>query len=242
MIVDGHLRFGEDIAVTDIDELLRQMDARDIARAILGPVGRWAAVDNHEGNIALADAARRHPDRLTGFASANPWYGQRAEQELRRALADGLIGLKLVPAQQGVPLLSPLLDGLLQVVAERALPVYVVTGVPVMSEPLQVAELARRWPTVPFVLGRSGRTDFALDLLPALTNAPNLIAETAHNGAGDIARIVEAIGADRVMFASDWPANDLGLELDRIARVPLSPSQRTAVLGRTAERLCGGAA
>jgi hypothetical protein len=57
--------------------------------------------------------------------------------------------------------------------------VYVVTGVPVADEPLQLAELARRFPRVTFVMGRSGRTDFSLDLVPALTSAANLVAETA---------------------------------------------------------------
>lgn len=238
-MIDAQVRFGDDCGVTDVDALLGRLDAHGVRTAWLGPVGRWLAVDNREGNEAIAAAARRHPGRLTGWAASNPWYGVRAVDELRRALDDGLVGLKLAPADQGVGLLSPLLDGLLAELAQRGAPVYVVTGTPVAAEPFQLTELARRWPAVPFVMGRSGRTDFALDLLAALTGAENLFAETAHNGAGDLRRIAAAIGAGRMLFASDLPANDLGLELARFGRAGFDDSGRAQVLGGVAARLLG---
>lgn len=239
-MIDAHVRFGEDLGVTDVDGLLRLLDTHGVERAVLGPVGRWVAVDNREGNDAVAAATRHHPDRLAGWATVNPWYGRRALDELRRALDGGLVGLKLVPAQQGVPLLSPLLDHLLAEVAGRGAPVYVVTGVPVAAEPFQLTELARRWPGTHFVMGRSGRTDFALDLVPALAAADNLVAETAYNGAGDLRRIVDAIGPYRMVFASDAPANDLGLELARVRRARFDEDARTQVMGGTAATLFGG--
>ncbi|WDZ82651.1 amidohydrolase family protein [Micromonospora cathayae] len=239
-MIDSHVRFGDDLGVTDVDALLRLLDTHGVRRAVLGPVGRWVAVDNREGNETIAAAVRHHPDRLAGWAAANPWYGVRAVDDLRRALDDGLVGLKLAPAQQGFPLLSPLVDGLLHEVAQRAVPVYVVTGIPVAAEPFQLTELARRWPTVPFVMGRSGRTDFALDLVPALSGAANLVAETAYNGPGHLRRVAEAIGVDRMLFASDLPANDLGLELARVDDAGFDEPARAQVLGAVAARLFAG--
>lgn len=239
-MIDVHVRFGDDLGVTDVDDLLLLLDAHGVRRAVLGPVGRWVAVDNREGNEVVARAVRRHPDRLAGWAAVNPWYGDRAVDELRRALDDGLVGLKLVPAQQGFALLSPLLDGMLTEVAARGVPVYVVTGVPVAAEPFQLTELARRWPTVPFVMGRSGRTDFSLDLVPALCGAGNLVAETAYNGPDHLRRMAAAIGVDRLLFASDLPANDLGLELARFAEAGFDPQARARVTAGVATRLLGG--
>lgn len=239
-MIDLHLRFGEEFGFGDVDAVLRALDAYGLDLGVLGPVGRWVAVDNREGNQAVAEATRRHPGRLAGWASVNPWYGRRAVDELRRALDDGLVGLKLVPAQQGLTLLSPLLDDVLAVAAERGVPVYVVTGVPIAAEPLQLTELARRWPTVTFVMGRSGRTDFALDLIPALTGADNLVAETAYNGGGDLRRVAAAIGAGRIAFASDAPANDLGLELARLGRAGFDEPARAQIAAGTAKRLLGG--
>ncbi|GAA2584153.1 hypothetical protein GCM10010399_12690 [Dactylosporangium fulvum] len=222
-MIDHHVRFGpEDMGATDADELIRLLDAHGVERAVLGPVGRWVAVDNREGNEALSAAIRRHPDRLLGYACVNPWYGIRAVDELRRALDAGLCGLKLEPARQGLRLLDPQLVPVLGAAAHRGVPVYVVTGVPIAAEPLQLTELARRWPGLTFVMGRSGRTDFSTDLIPALAAVPNIVAETAYNGPGDLRRIADAIGAHRVVFAGDLPANDLGLELARVARTGLT--------------------
>lgn len=243
MTTDAHVAAGEhpSLPTLGVDDLLRALDG-GADRAVLGPVGRWLAVDNEDGNRTLAAWCDAHPDRLAHWATVNPWYGERAVAELRRAFAAGARGLKLAPSVQGFGLLSPLLEPVLDVAEEHGRPVYVVTGVPVASEPLQLAELALRRPGVTFVMGRSGRTDFSLDLLPALTTAPNLVAETAYNGASLIAGLVAALGAGRVLFSSDVPFNDLALELERVGRAGLADADRAAVLGGTAATLLGVAA
>lgn len=238
-VIDAHVAAGElpSLPTLGVDDLLRALDDGGVDRAVVGPVGRWVAVDNEEGNRTLARWAGTHPDRLGWWATVNPWYGDRARAELRRAFDAGACGLKLAPSVQGFGLLSPLLEPVLDVAEEHGRPVYVVTGVPVASEPLQLAELALRRPGLTFVMGRSGRTDFSLDLLPALTTGPNLVAETAYNGASLIAGLVATLGAGRVLFSSDAPFNDVRLELDRVDRAGLDPTTRAAVLGGTAAAL-----
>lgn len=238
-VVDAHVAAGElpHLPTLGVGDLLRTLDDGGVGRGVLAPVGRWVAVDNSDGNRTLAGWADAHPDRLSWWATVNPWYGDRARAELERALEAGACGLKLAPSVQGFGLLSPLVEPVLDVAEEHGRPVYVVTGVPVASEPLQLAELALRRPGLTFVMGRSGRTDFSLDLLPALTSGPNLVAETAYNGASLIAGLVATLGAGRVMFSSDVPFNDLALELERVERAGLADADRAAVLGGTAATL-----
>src|SRR3954470_7731773 len=53
------------------------------------------------GNDYVAEEQRRFPDVLIGWASVDPWQGQKAIQELERAVTDlGLRGLKLHPITQ----------------------------------------------------------------------------------------------------------------------------------------------
>ena len=237
-IVDAHVAVGAQphFVHTRVALVLRDLDAASVDFAVLGPFGHWAAVDNRAGNEVLAGWVREHGDRLAAYATVNPWYSD-AVTELRRALDDGLCGLKLVPAQQGFNLLSPLLEPVLDAIEEYERPVYVVTGIPVVSEPLQLAELALRRPEITFVMGRSGRTDFSLDLVPALETAPNILAETAYNGAGLVTDLVHRLGAERVLFASDAPFNDLTFELERVGRAILDEGERAAVMAGTAVRL-----
>ena len=73
------------------------MDESGVERAVVCPMDRHLAVYNRDGNDLVLSAVKRHPRRLIGLATANPWYGAGAVEEVRRALAEGLTGLKLHP-------------------------------------------------------------------------------------------------------------------------------------------------
>jgi predicted TIM-barrel fold metal-dependent hydrolase len=238
-IFDAHMTAGP-TALTHAapEDLLRLMDRHSIERAMLSPVERWMAVDNHEGNTTIASWVKRWPTRFLGYASANPWYGVRAVEEIERSLDDGLVALKFHPGRQGFIVLEPLFAPLLERAALHGVPVYLVTGIEVDCMPLQVAELARRYPTVPFMLGRSGRGNFGLmDLLPTIKQAPNLFVETVYNFPDTLDQIVDAIGWKRIVFASDSPLTNLRLELEKLARVQIEPEALTAILSQNLARL-----
>ncbi len=226
---------------TSPEPLLAAMDASGVGHAALGPIGRWAAVDNEAGNRELQKWCERWPGRFSRWVTVNPWYPDAAAR-LAASLSADVAGLKLIPAVQGFSLLQQaLVRPLLEVAAEHGKPVYVVTGVPIASEPFQLAELARRFPTVTFVLGRSGRTDYSLDLTPTLRAVDNIVAETAYNGPELIAELAALIGPNRIAFASDAPFNDLDLEVARLRRADLSANARHAIFTATARRLLGRA-
>lgn len=154
MIVDGHCHLGHGrLKRQSADELLREMDRWGVDRAVICPVEEQIILHNHEGNLAMLEAMRAHPDRFVGFAVANPWYGEKAVEELRWALGEGLRGLKLDSARQGFFLCSPLVYPLLEVVAEWGLPVYCHTATPIYALPMQLRWLAAEFPQVPFIMG-----------------------------------------------------------------------------------------
>jgi predicted TIM-barrel fold metal-dependent hydrolase len=231
-ILDAHVTAGETfMGHVDPGRLVAEMDEQEVRQAAIAPADRWLAVDNREGNDSLGAWLRQWPDRFWGYAAANPWFGARALDELERALGAGLIGLKLHPARQGYMLLEPIVEPLVALAGRRGVPVYVVTGVPVASLPLQLAELARRHPEANFIMGRSGRTDFALDLLPAARQAPNLFLETAYNAPGLVEAMLREFGASRVLFASDAPFTNLALEIRKLDRLQAGPAERAALFG-----------
>ncbi|NUR91248.1 MAG: amidohydrolase family protein, partial [Nonomuraea sp.] len=229
---------GRDAALT-VAGLLSTMDELGIDRAVIAPDERCVAVDNRAGNDATTGAAAADP-RLVPYAVANPWYGGRALDELARARDLGARALAVDSVLQGFDLLDGLIDPLLDFAEESGWYAYVRTGTPPNALPLPLATLARRHPGLPFVMGRSGATDFWIDAAPALRHAPNLYADTAYapwdTVLSEFARD-PAIGPGRVVFTTDAPYTVPRAELKRVTDWPLSGQDRDAVLGGTLSSL-----
>jgi predicted TIM-barrel fold metal-dependent hydrolase len=216
------------------------MDRHGIERAVIGPAKNFIAVENTRGNSYVAKAARLHPDRLTGFAVASPWYGRKAVAELQRAFDLGLAGLKIYPAVQGFILTDPQIFPLIEFADKARWPVYCVTGTPVCAMPLQLAELAERYPRVKFIMGHGGFCDFWNDIPDALARCPNLSIETCYILPSQITAWIKEAGIGKFVFGSDHPFSSLGLELKKIDLLSEDFDKRRilrqnilAVLGRT---------
>ncbi|GII64041.1 hypothetical protein Skr01_41260 [Sphaerisporangium krabiense] len=243
MIVDAHVRLGRGREVgLQADELIATMDALGVDVALVAPDERCIAYDNRAGNEHVAAAAAASRGRLIPYAVANPWRGRAAVEELERARDAGARALNVDSVLQGFDLLDGLLDPLLEFAAEAAWPVYVRTGTPPNALPLPLASLARRWPRTPFVMGRSGATDFWIDAAPALRYAPNLYGDTSYapwdTVLVELGRDAE-IGPSRLVFSTDAPYTVPRSELRRVLDWPIDDDARRDVLGGTIMRLLG---
>jgi len=241
VIVDAHIRLGESReAALTVEDLLATMNALGIDRALVAPSERQIAWDNREGNETVA-AAAAESDRLLAYAVANPWR-RDAVAELERARDHGAVALAVDSVLQGFDLLDGLLDPLLEFAAETGWFVYVRTGTPPHALPLPLATVARRYPDLSFIMGRSGATDFWIDAAPALRHAPNLYGDTASapwdTVLTEFAEDLE-IGAGRLVFSTDAPYTVPAAELKRVRDWPVDDESRAAVFGGTILRLLG---
>lgn len=233
-VIDSHVTLGRiDHVDVTAEDLVSRMDATGVDVAVLSPDPRETAVAHREGHDRLLALAARFPGRLLAYATANPWYGKQAVSELERALGAGAVAVKLDPARQGFQPVESIVDPLIEVARQHGVPVYVHTGTPVHATPFQVAALARRFPDVPFVLGRCGKTDFKADGFAALAATPNLYGDTAHDFplTGMSAQLAAAPG--RVVFSSDFPFGEVRHELRRTRDLPVSHDVLSGVLGGT---------
>ena len=205
-IVDAHVHIGEGAHLSlSADDLLRRMDEAGVSKAVACSVDRCLAVHNREGNDLLLDAVRGHPDRLAGMASANPWFGEAAVQEVRRAISEGLRGLMIHSVYQGFRLADPIVHPLLDVAAEFAVPVYAHTGTAGRAEPFHVAELARRFPTLSFIMGHAGASDYYLDAVRTMDFVDNVWLESSRNGPGNYQLFKKRGLLGRLVFGSGAP-------------------------------------
>jgi len=245
VIIDAHVRIGQGReAGLDTDALLATMDLLGIDAAFVAPCEREIAYDNRAGNAAATTAAASWPGRLFPYAVANPWRGAAAIDELAWAADRGARALCIDSSLQGFDLLDGLVDPLLDFAAAAGWFVYVRTGSPPGHLPLPTAELARRYPSMPFIMGRSGATDFWIDAAPALKRAANLYADSAYapwDTVLDAFATDESIGTRRVVFSTDLPYATAAGELRRVQDWPLASGERAAVLGGTLASFLGAA-
>lgn len=240
IVVDCHCHVGEGHEYSQsVEELLGEMDAHGVDRAVVCPVDRCIAVDNREGNDFVLDAARAHPDRLYAFATANPWYGDRAVDELRRAVGEGARGIKVHPSLQGFVLCDELVYPLAELAEELGVPMFFHTGTPAYSLPTQLVQLAMRYPRVRFIMGHMGSTDFKLEATAAAAQVDNVYLDTSWILPGLVTSAVSVVGAERVLFGSDSPLSTLGIEVRCKRAAGLSDDEREKVMGLNVLRLLG---
>jgi uncharacterized protein len=242
MVIDAHAHIGETPYVHRTeDDLLREMDAAGVDRAVICPLGAHLAVRNREGNDLMAGAVRRHPDRFTGFLSVNPWWGPDALAELDRAAGElELAGLKLHPVVQGFHVDDDVALPVIERAIERALPIYIHSGTPVVALPMAILALADRYPEGRFILGHMGGADFFVDIPMSFGRAHNVWVETSLTcHAGYVGDAIAQLGPDRVLFGSDSPSSAMASELTKIRVLGLPDEQLRQVLGGNVAGLLG---
>jgi len=239
VIVDGHVTLGRvDGVEVEVGTLLAQMDRAGVDAAVVSPDPRETAVAHREGHDRLLALCERYPGRLLAYATANPWFGTAAVDELDRALTAGAVAIKLHPYLQGFQPIEAIVDPVMELAAARGVPVYVHSGTPVQATPFQVATLADRFPSVPVILGRGGKTDFKADAGPALASTPNLYGDTAHDfPLTGMTTQLAAAGPRRLLFTSDFPYGDVYHELRRARALPAGDAVLGDVLGGNVLRL-----
>jgi hypothetical protein len=237
-ILDAHCNLGQGYGCSQsADELLRQMDANGVEKAVIVPADRHTAVTNSEGNDEMLAAARSHPDRFIAFCTASPWYGPKAIDEIRRVFDAGAKGLKLHPVLQGFTITDDVARPLIEAAVERGRPIYFHTGTPVCSTPFQLAEVAMRYPEGKFIMGHLAYADYWNDVESACQAAPNIWLETSAHLASVIRLWTGQAGAHRVMYGSDSPHNDMPVEIEKITRYITDDATKAMIFAGTLERL-----
>lgn len=246
MIVDSLVFHGEALLApsTSAASLLAAMDEAGVDRALAVPA-KPRGYDLGPANDALSIAVSEHPDRLTGFARVDPNLGADAVAELERALGElGLGGLFLHPWEETFRVSAPAVDPLVEVARRHGVPVLVAAGYPLVSEGLQVGDLARRFPEVRFVATNGGQWNISglgqTDVELTLAACANVAVQTAGVYREDfLENVVERFGPDRLLFSSAYPLLDQRLEVLRGRWLHVDEGVQAAVLGGNAADLLG---
>ncbi|MDF2668114.1 MAG: amidohydrolase [Paenibacillus sp.] len=228
--LDAHCHVGKGLMNgIDVQELLDGMDRANISKAVIVPWDQAIAVDNSVGNSFTLALTKQYPDRFDAFCVVNPWYGSKALDELDRAAAAGMKGLKLHPVYQGYQLTDPFILPVIERAISYRMPVYVATGTPVSSLPMQLSHVADLFPEGKFIQGHFGFPDFWIDAVPSVLKSPNIYIDTAYNMISSIEDAVKLFGAERVIFSSDAPYLSMEHEMSKFMSLELTEDERRLI-------------
>src|SRR5207253_9579094 len=110
-------------------------------------------------------------------------------------------------------------------------------NLPGSSTPADLAELARRHPTVPLICGHTGG-DWELGIR-AIRDCKNVVVELSgfDPTAGVTEMAVRELGAERVLFGSDAGNRSFASQLAKVLGAEVSDTAKRLILGANLKRL-----
>lgn len=211
-----------ELPIDNTAQFLEVMDRYDIAKALI-------QCKTGIPNEVVGQMAQAHSDRLFpmpslhhGWESAiNPNYAPEFAAEMidrfvtqYRAKGIGEIAVHGLTSETHPDKIAADLTPLFEVARRHQIPIQIPTawtqfrGGLFYGDSLWVDPLAEQFPEVPIILTKMGRgltRYFEACLVVALRNS-NIYFDIAHTTGEHLRRAIDEIGADRIVFGSDWSA------------------------------------
>jgi predicted TIM-barrel fold metal-dependent hydrolase len=234
-LVDAHMHVGE-FPLFDV-----RMDAATL-EATFRHYGIAAGMVFHPDNQYVRDVVE-NVEGAYGLVWANPHREGFLEEALELLEHPRFLGVKLHPLLDAYHPDDPMVHPLVEALIERDMPALIHCGHPIFTLPWSIEELAVRYPAAKIILGHMGHGNIiyingAIDV--AERNA-NVYLETSgmpmHT---KIAEAMRRVGPDKVLFGSDAPFHEIGVEVRKVQVSGLSGEDVTRVLERNARKLFFG--
>ncbi len=250
-IIDAHVHLGEDMDGSSCSEgeLLRLMDDNRVQQGLALPFNEAEADDNFltatRKNFALQ---QRFPDRILCGFRIDPKKDFRQTVDFARQ--HRIPVMKLHPTSQEFKIDSPCLRDLLDdVLGSGYRPLVFVhtdiipeegTGCDMLNCPKDVIQVARRYPDLGFVIAHCGRWCEATRI--GIGKVDNVFIDTSIAPLFLIRKCLSIVGADRVVYGSDYPYSHPRIELEKIYLLNLPRKDAEAILGGNLRRVLAASA
>ncbi|MBQ8613008.1 MAG: amidohydrolase [Ruminiclostridium sp.] len=193
-------------------------------------------------NDFISASVKEYPDKFVGFGSLHPsMSADEADEELKRMLEIGLMGVKLHPDFQKFNIDDKHAMELYEVIDNR-LPILFHTGDKRFgySAPHRLAAAAKRFPEQRMIGAHFGGWSEWEDAQKCLTDLENVWVDTCSSLAfvtpEKAEEYIRAFTEDRVFFGTDYPMWSASEEIERINRLNLTDSAREKIFYKN---ICG---
>lgn len=243
MIIDVHAHIGGSwlgfFDGVDADGFVKIMDKYGVDKAC---ISSWQHLcDPIIGNNDVFEAMQKYPNRIIGFCVLCPRLKWDMGEEIDRCVQKGMKGIgELHPAANEFYADSTLVDPILEKARQYKIPVLFHSDSTERAHPRLVGNVAKRHPDVTIIIGHSGLDTYHEAIQVAKAN-PNVLLDTTEipNVANIIELFVKNVGAERVVWGSDTPAFNTGVEMAKVKLANISQKEKDMILGENIARILG---
>lgn len=216
------------------EKIIEEMDEAGIDKAVACSLGQ--KIDNDY----IASGVERYPDRIIGFGGVNP-RDEDATEQVRKCFEEyGFHGLKLHPTMDGYHFADhDLLDPVFEVMAEYEAVAIVNALDDQFVSPLRIEEIAKHYPDVPVLIAHMGTVWDVTEAILVAGRTDNIYLETSSALGIDVSMAYEELGPEKLVYGSDWPADNFEVERLKIEKAIPDEDDRTLVEGENMARLLG---
>ena len=244
----------KDAKLTTTDELIASMDKAGVDISVVLNIGWTTHELCVETNDYILESIARYPERLIGFCSVQPQSYEAALDEIERCAKGGIRGVgEIRPDMQlfdlwdeGVmePFISTVRKHKLMLLSHASEPVgHIYPGKGAIT-PEVLYPFITSYPDLTITMAHCGGGLPFYALMPEVRQAmKNVFFDTAASpllySPQIYEQVVQLVGAERILFGSDYPLLEQGQVLKDITSLNLSEEAKNLILAGNAQRLLG---
>jgi uncharacterized protein len=238
VIIDSHTHAEEAGSLGWVDPPEAMLTLMVEARIDQAVIMTYVDARDEEPIEYIAAAVEKYPDRLIGYARIHP-RAERAQELLELAVVrHGFKGLKLHPVSNLAHPADADTHQLLRKAAELGVPALFHCGDEPYTTPFELECSAAAVPEAAVIFGHMGGYFHTEEAIEVARRRPNVYLETSAMPRPTVIRTaIDAIGPERVLFASDGPGCDPRLEVYKVERAGLTDDERALVFAGNVTRL-----
>lgn len=250
LVIDAHAHVGNWYAFHvpqkgSLEAMIKEMDYLGINVACISALAAIGS-DYGMGNNLVAEALKKHPKRFVGYVVVNPRYPEDVRSELNRCFKELRMNMiKIHCSYHCYPISGSNYNSVWEYAEEYSCPVLIHAQVSdhiTQDEIETCGRLASKYSRVNFIIAHGGNINDPVilnKLIQEIKKGDNLCLDLAGSYPyfGIIEKLVDEIGAKKILFGSDMPFIEASGVLGRLLYAKISDEQKEEILGRNMANL-----
>jgi hypothetical protein len=234
MIIDSHAHVVNE-NYGNVEKILYEYNKYGIDKGILFPGGmldvrkmtlyiKGIEIPNGKyiPNDVVLDSKKKYSNRFYGFYCINPNATECIADEIKFAMDNGFVGIKLAPIVHQFSLTSNTVYELAEICGEYGLPIYTHVVYSPAASTNKVYRLSKQFRKTNFILGHMGFGPADIEAVQYAKECDNLFLETSQGSQIILEEAIKVLGSTKLIFGSEFPMYSPGVSLESIKALELN--------------------